>query len=42
MLNDPTGLAQKGAAGRAWYESRRTLEEQTLRAMYQRVRESCG
>jgi alpha-maltose-1-phosphate synthase len=42
MLNDPTGLAQKGAAGRGWYESRRTLEEQTLRAMYLRVKESCG
>ena len=40
MVNDPAGLAQKGAAGRAWYESRRILEEQMLRAMYQRVSSS--
>lgn len=40
MLGDPADLAQKGAAGRAWYESRRRLEEQTLRAMYQRVSSS--
>ena len=42
MLGDPSGMAQMGTAGRAWYETRRTLEMQTLRAMYQRVRKSCG
>jgi starch synthase len=40
MLNDPAGLAQMGAAGRSWYETRRTLEMQTLRAMYRQVSSS--
>jgi starch synthase len=40
MLNDPAGLAQKGTAGHAWYESRRTLEEQMLRTMYRQVSNS--
>ena len=40
MLSDPAGLAQMGAAGRSWYETRRTLEMQTLRAMYQRISNS--
>jgi glycosyltransferase involved in cell wall biosynthesis len=37
MLGDPAGLARMGAEGRAWYDSRRTVEGQTLVAMYRRV-----
>ena len=37
MLGDPGRLARMGAEGRAWYDSRRTVEEQTLLTTYRRV-----
>ena len=37
MLGDPGALARMGAEGRAWYDSRRAVEGQTLVAMYRRV-----
>ena len=37
MLEDPAALARMGVEGRAWYDSRRVVEGQTLVAMYRRV-----
>ena len=37
MLGDPAALACMGAEGHAWYDSRRSVEGQTLVAMYRRV-----
>ena len=37
MLGDPAALARMGAEGHAWYNSRRSVEGQTLAAMYRRV-----
>jgi glycosyltransferase involved in cell wall biosynthesis len=37
MLEDPAALARMGVEGRAWYDSRRVVEGQTLVAMYRRM-----
>ena len=36
-LTDPARLAEMGAAGRAWYDGRRTVEQQVLEDMYERL-----
>ncbi|MBC8450483.1 MAG: glycosyltransferase [Chloroflexi bacterium] len=36
-LAGPARLARMGAAGRAWYDEQRTLERETMLAMYERV-----
>ena len=36
-LADPERLAQLGAAGRAWYDEQRLVEEETLCLMYAQV-----
>lgn len=37
LLSDQAGLARMGAAGRAWYDAQRVLEERTLSEMYSRL-----
>ncbi len=36
-LADPARLAEMGAAGRAWYDARRTAEQYVLEQMYERL-----
>jgi glycosyltransferase involved in cell wall biosynthesis len=40
MLNDRAGLERMGAAGRAWYDTRRATEEQVLTEAYTRIAET--
>jgi glycosyltransferase involved in cell wall biosynthesis len=37
LLGDPARLARMGAAGRAWYDAQRAIEERTLSEMYARL-----
>jgi glycosyltransferase involved in cell wall biosynthesis len=42
VLSDVDRLARMGAAGRAWYDARRDLEEQELRHMYKNLARGVG